>query len=88
MQINPFKPASGRDETLAAFFFFDFSFFQKKNFEKSFFEKKKFLEKTQKKRGQSFVPPGGRFKGVNLDLALPILNLIYGTILAQPRLEV
>ena len=38
MQINPFKPASGRDKTLAADFVSNFCL-QKSNFEKSFFEK-------------------------------------------------
>ena len=43
MQINPFKPASGRDKTLAADFFSNLCF-NKSNFEKSFFEKSIFEE--------------------------------------------
>ena len=59
--------------------------FSKNDFSKLDFFKSKIVKKI---RGQSFVPPGGRFKGVNLHFALSILSLIYGTILAQPRLDV
>jgi len=43
IQINPFKPASGRDETLAADLFLQFSL-KKSNYEKSFFLKNPFLK--------------------------------------------
>jgi len=63
--------------------------FSKMDFSKNDFSKLDFFkQKLEKIRGQSFVPPGGRFKGVYLHFALSILSLIYGTILAQPRLDV
>ena len=59
------------------------------DFSKLDFQKLCVEENNQKKfRRQTFALPGGTIKEVYLDLALSILNLICGAILALLRLAV